>query len=209
MRKISIGTTLALALTLGTASVATAQGGNRPERPRAAQDGAQRRAPGGPDAMLLRGITLSPDQQARVAALRPGRRPQGMESGRVRGGRGDSTSVRAQGAPRAPRVQGTPRAERGDTAGMAVRRAQAMTARRAEMEKERGQHIAALRQILTADQRTQFDRNLAELQARRAERGAGRGAAGGRDARGSRRSELERPRARDAARPPFGASQSR
>ncbi|MHB1225404.1 MAG: hypothetical protein ACYC2G_15350, partial [Gemmatimonadaceae bacterium] len=180
MRKISIGTTLALALTLGAGSVATAQAGNHPERPRAAQEGAMRRGPGGPDAMLLRGITLSPEQQARVAALRPDRRSPGVDAGRVRGGRGDSASARADGAMRAPRAQGTPRtarAERGDTTGMGARHAQAMTARRAGMEKQRGQHVAALRAILTADQRVRFDRNLAELQARRAERGAERGAA--------------------------------
>jgi hypothetical protein len=39
------------------------------------------------------------------------------------------------------------------------------------MEKRFEQRIAAVREILTADQRTQFDKNVAELKARRAENG--------------------------------------
>lgn len=169
MRKNSIGVTLALALTLGAASVATAQGTTSgPERSRPAQDSSSvRRGPGDHggrrDAMLLRGITLSSDQQGKIAALRATERSR-MDSLRTRagearaGGRGDAASARAAGAPRV--VPGV----RGDTAGRG--------ARWARMEKQREQHIADLRAILTPDQRTQFDRNVAELKARRAAGGS-------------------------------------
>jgi hypothetical protein len=52
-----------------------------------------------------------------------------------------------------------PRRERGDTTGIA--------ARRAEMQKRFEQRIAEVRNILTADQRTQFDKNVAEMKERR------------------------------------------
>jgi len=160
---------VALALTLGAAGVASAQSTDRPERPRSAQqDGGERRGPGGPggergrggpDAMLLRGITLSADQQAQVQSLRERQRAQ-MEAGR------------AQGAERrAPR-------ERGDTTGLG--------ARRAEMEQRREQHAAALRSILTDEQRTQFDRNVAQMRERAAERGRDGGARAGRGRGGDR-----------------------
>lgn len=170
MRRNAIGITLALALTVGATSVAAAQGGNRPERPRAAQDSNLRRGPGGgggPDAMLLRGITLTKDQQERVAALRAGEREkmaaarekmaagrERMAAGRERGERG----VRGGGNAAERPARGM--RQRGDTAGMAERRAQ--------MEKRQTERVAALRSILTAEQRTQFDRNVAELKARRA-----------------------------------------
>jgi hypothetical protein len=43
-----------------------------------------------------------------------------------------------------------------------------MGARRAEFAKRVEQRIAAVRNILTADQRVQFDKNVAEMKARRA-----------------------------------------
>lgn len=185
MRKNSIGAALALALSLGVASVATAQGGNRPERPRAAQDGAFRRGAGGPDAMLLRGITLTKEQQERVAALRASQRPERVGAGRARGEKGGGAAM--AGAPR----------QRGDTAGMG--------ARRAAMQKRGEQHITALRAILTADQRVQFDRNVAELKARRAERGD----AGAPGQSGGRRPRAERQRGGDDGRPPMGRAEGR
>ena len=42
-----------------------------------------------------------------------------------------------------------------------------MAARRAQMEQRFEQRIAAIRGILTADQRTQFDKNVAEMKAHR------------------------------------------
>jgi Spy/CpxP family protein refolding chaperone len=42
-----------------------------------------------------------------------------------------------------------------------------MAARRAEMEKRFEQRIAAVRGILTTEQRVQFDKNVAEMKAHR------------------------------------------
>ena len=55
------------------------------------------------------------------------------------------------------------RREPGDSAAWA--------ARRAEMEKRFDARIAEVRNVLTADQRTQFDKNVAEMKAHRAENG--------------------------------------
>jgi hypothetical protein len=150
MQKSSLITAFALALTLGTAGVASAQGVGA-DRPRDAQQQGDRRGPGGrggPEQMLLRGITLSSDQQTRIKTLGDGWRQQ-MEAERAQRG--------ASGA--------QPR-ERGDTTGMGARRAQ--------MQQRRDQHIAALRSVLNADQQVQFDKNVAEMKARGPERGGQR-----------------------------------
>ena len=42
---------------------------------------------------------------------------------------------------------------------------------RASMEKERGEHIAQVRAILTPDQQKQFDANVAEMKQHMAQRG--------------------------------------
>ena len=113
--------------------------------------------------MLLRGITLSADQQQKLADLRT-RERQAWEKDHPRGANGQN------GADARP--------QRGDSAAFA--------ARRAEMEKRFEQRIADVRNILTADQRTQFDKNVAELKAHRAENG---GRFGGRRAKdGAQRS---------------------
>ena len=87
----------------------------------------------------------------------------------------------AEGATRAARTENgadaRPRREPGDTAGFA--------ARRAEMEKRFDARIAAVRNILTADQRTQFDKNVAEMKAHRAENGGRFGGRGAKDGAGS------------------------
>jgi LTXXQ motif family protein len=108
--------------------------------------------------MLLRGITLSAEQRTKLAELRRSERAQ-FDAKRPNGANGRTGAVR-------------PRRERGDTTGMA--------ARRAEMAKRFDQRIATVREILTADQRTQFDKNVAEVKARRAE---GKGGFGARRAR--------------------------
>ena len=142
-------TALALAFTLAaTAGAQSTDRGNRAERPRGAQqDGVGRRGPRGPEGMLLRGITLSADQKAKLADLRRSERAQfdAKRPNRQDGANGQNGAAR-------------PRRERGDTTGMA--------ARRAEMEKRFEQRIAAVRDILTADQRTQFDKNVADLKTR-------------------------------------------
>jgi Spy/CpxP family protein refolding chaperone len=145
--------TSALALALTLAATAGAQGVRRQDRParpdRAQHDSTVRRGRGGPERMLLRGITLSPDQQQKLAQIREDARRE-FDANRPRrdGQRPDASA---------------PRRERGDTAGMG--------ARRAEMQQRLEKRIAAVREILTADQRTQFDENVAEMKARMAERG--------------------------------------
>src|SRR4051812_43784868 len=98
MRKNSFITAFALALTLGAAGMASAQGVGV-DRPRDAQQDGGRRGPGGPEAMLLRGITLSADQEARIKALGDAQRQQ-WEAERAQ--RGNAGAQR----------------ERGDTTGM-------------------------------------------------------------------------------------------
>ena len=144
----------ALVLALTLAATAGAQQGvgrqDRPPRPdRARQDNGFRRGGGGPERMLLRGITLSPDQRQKLVQLREDARRDFDANHPRRDGQRPSASA--------------PRRERGDTAGMG--------ARRAEMQQRMEKRIAAVREILTADQRTQFDKNVAEMKARMAERG--------------------------------------
>jgi Spy/CpxP family protein refolding chaperone len=147
-------TAIALALTLAaSAGAQSTDRGQRPERPRGAQqDSLGRRGRGGPERMLLRGITLSADQQSKLADLQRREREQ-FDANRPR---------RADG-PNGQNGAARPQRERGDTTGMA--------ARRADFEKRFDQRIAAVRTILTSDQRVQFDKNVAELKARRAENG--------------------------------------
>jgi Spy/CpxP family protein refolding chaperone len=163
MHKTSLMSALALAVTL--AASAGAQGVNgtdRPARPQGTeQGGGFRRGRGGPEGMLLKGITLSADQQQKLTDLRT-RERQAWEQTHPRGANGQNGA------------DARPRREPGDTAGFA--------ARRAEMEKRFEQRVTAVRNILTADQRTQFDKNVAEVKAHRAENGGrfgGRGAKGG------------------------------
>ena len=159
MRK-SILMGLGLALSVAGTAIAqqTPQAGQRPAR---GERGGQMegRRQGGPDGLLLKDITLTEGQRAQIAQLRKTQRDQ-MGARREQGDK-------QRDAMRAAR-------ERGDTA--AIR--QAMQQRRQVMEQERTQHIAAIRNLLTAEQRVQFDRNVAELKSReaqRAERGEGMG----------------------------------
>ena len=155
--------TTALALALTVAASAGAQStstdrGQRPERPRGAQqDSVGRRGRGGPERMLLRGITLSADQQSKLADLQRREREQ-FDANRPRrdGANGQNGEAR-------------PQRQRRDTTGMG--------ARRAEFERRFEQRIAEVRNILTNDQRAQFDKNVAEMKARRAENGGRFGSA--------------------------------
>jgi Spy/CpxP family protein refolding chaperone len=147
-------TAIALALTVAaTAGAQSTDRGQRAERPRGAQqDSVGRRGRGGPERMLLRGITLTADQQTKLADLQARERAQ-FDANRPRrqdGANGQNDAAR-------------PRRERGDTTGMA--------ARRAEFEKRFEQRIAAVRDILTPAQRTQFDKNVADFKAQRAQNG--------------------------------------
>jgi len=144
MRKILIVTGLGLALSLGSASVASAQGAARPQR--AQQDSSFRRGRGGPGGgMLLKGITLTADQKAKVKVIRERQRAQ------------FDAQRKANGA------QARPDRQRGDTTGFG--------ARRAEFAKQREAQVNEMRAILTSEQRVQFDKNVAEMKARVAKGG--------------------------------------
>lgn len=152
MHKTSLMSAFALVVTLAaSAGAQSVDRTDRPARPQGTeQNGAFRRGRGGPEGMLLKGITLSADQKQKLADLRT-RDREAWQKDHPRGANGqDGANAR-------------PRRERGDTTGFG--------ARRAEMEKRFDARIAEVRNILTADQRTQFDRNVAEMKAHRAENG--------------------------------------
>ena len=167
MNKTSMLSALALAVTVAaSAGAQSTDRADRPARPQGTeQNGSFRRGRGGPEGMLLRGITLSADQKQKLADLRT-RQRQAWEQSHPRGANGQNGA------------DARPRREPGDTAGFA--------ARRAEMEKRFEQRIANVRNILSADQRTQFDKNVAEMKAHRAENGGRFGGRGGKDGAKSR-----------------------
>jgi Spy/CpxP family protein refolding chaperone len=154
MKSSSFTTGLALVLSLAAAGAASAQSAQRTDRGVAAQsDSGFRRGPGarGQGGMLLRGINLTDNQKARLKELRAnGRKEFDKQGGRAR-----------------------PDAAQGQTRDTA-----AIAARRAEMAKRREQNIASIRSILDSKQRTQFDKNVAEMKAhgpRQGREGAGHG----------------------------------
>jgi Spy/CpxP family protein refolding chaperone len=174
MRRIRIAGA-ALALTLVVAGSVTAQG--RGEQRQRAQ--LERQGRGGPGGFreLLRGIELTSQQQTRVQAVLEQNRPPRPQQDEARAGQ------RAEGARAGQRVRrgGPPvdaetRArieaarERGDTA--TVR--EIMQAQRKQMEANRERTIQQVRQILTSEQRAQFDRNVQEMN-QRSQNGRGRG----------------------------------
>jgi Spy/CpxP family protein refolding chaperone len=115
------------------------------------------------DGLLLKGIELTEGQRTQVAQLRKTQRD-AMESRRKQG----KTEFEAMREAR----------QRGDTAAVRAQMSKLQQAR----ELERTQHVAAVRNLLTAEQRVQFDKNVTELKAREAERAeklAQRGAKGG------------------------------
>ena len=112
--------------------------------------------------MLLKGITLTADQKQKLADLRTREREAWKKD-----------HPNAQNG-----AQARPRREPGDTTGFA--------ARRAEMEKRFDARIAEVRNILTPEQRTQFDKNVAEMKAHRAEHGGRFGGRGAKDGAGQR-----------------------
>ena len=149
MRKsilVGLGPALSVA---GTAVAQQPQDGQRARGGERAGKAEGRR--GGPDGLLLKGITLTEGQRTQIAQLRKTQR-EAMRTDREKN-RAQFEELRAA-------------RQRGDTA--AVRKA--FEARRAVMLREREQHIAAIRSLLTAEQRVQFDRNVAELKTRMAER---------------------------------------
>ena len=140
MKNTSFGMGLAFSLALGAAGIVAAQAPARhADRPQGVQqDTSVRRGSrherGGREKVLFRGITLTSSQKASIKALRQERHKQ-MEA-----------------------TRGSMHRQRGDTTGMA--------ARRAEMQANREKQIVALRSILTPDQRVRFDKNVGELKQR-------------------------------------------
>lgn len=154
-KSILIG--LGLAVSVASTAIAQAPDTNRGKGPKgqrgeSGQMDGRRGGRGGPDGLLLKGITLTEGQRTQIAQLRKTQREQ-LDTKR-NASKGDLGKLREAHA-------------RGDTA--AIRGAKEQ--RRAVLEQERLQNIAAIRNILTAEQRVQFDQNVAELQAREAERG--------------------------------------
>lgn len=174
-KKIALG--LGLAVTLGAAGVTgaqIAQQGASAKQQVAQQDSTKRRGPGG---FLLRGITLSADQQKRLEALRPARgeqgAPQDPQRAKVRALMDEARDAR----------------QRGDSAAAAAKFQQARTL----MTQRREQQVAQIRSILTAEQRVQFDKNVAEMKQREGERGQrGFGPGGERGRRGERGAKRSR-----------------
>lgn len=188
MRQFTIATAAGLVLLVGAAGATIAQAprGDTP-RPTASDttrrheghargERGERGGRGGPERRLLRGITLTDAQRQQLQALRPARG-------------GQDAAAREQG--RKLMEEARAARQRGDTAAASARRAQL----RARMEQRRDRETAAIRNILTAEQRTTFDANVAEMTQRRQARGQdggfgrGRGKEGARGPRGPRGGE--------------------
>ena len=154
---------LGLALIVGAAGVAAAQGTRPDARPDSArrdrgergawngERGMRRGGPGGPGA-LLRGITLTDAQKTRLQELRKAQEPE-MKKTREQFG---AVMKEARDA-----------RQRGDTATARAKMTQVKTA----MDAQRDRQVASLRTILTVDQQKQLDANIAAFK-ERAERGA-------------------------------------
>jgi len=152
MRK-SIFMGLGLALSLAGVAAAQQAGSDAPRRDRGGQQG----GPGGRfgqggQGLLLKDITLSDAQKAQLEQLRESQKAN-MQANH------DAMKKQWEEA-RAAR-------QRGDTAAART----IMERNRPAMEAARAQQIAAIRNILTADQRVQFDKNVADLKQREAQRG--------------------------------------
>lgn len=147
MKKFMVGIGLAMAL----AGTAAAQ---HPGHEGAAKrEQVERRGRGGPDGFLLKGITLTAGQRTQIAQLRDAQR--------------DTMSVRGRRGARGAEFEAMREArQRGDTAAVRAEMAKLRQAR----EQERAQHMAAIRNVLTAEQRVQFDKNVTELTQRNAKR---------------------------------------
>lgn len=179
MRKTMTRMGLGLALVVGAAGAAAAQNARPDTSNRQAQQrergergdrgmrGDRRR--GGPEAALLKGITLTDAQKTRVEALRKEQRDQSAKSREQFG---------------AVMKEAREARQRGDTATARAK----MTEVRTQMDAQRERHLASLRTILTTEQQRQFDANVAEWKERAAKRGEGRerGAWNGRRDRGAR-----------------------
>ena len=164
MRKITI-MGLGLALSLAGTVAAQQPGQDAPRRPKAEGERGGREGRGGPDGFLLRGVTLTDAQKTQLQAMRKADHEK-MDARR-------DEMKKQFDEMRAAR-------ERGDTTA-----ARALMQRNRQIrEQVRDQHIAAVRNILTADQRVQFDKNVTEWKQREAQRGERFGPRGERGGKG-------------------------
>jgi periplasmic protein CpxP/Spy len=134
---------MGLALSLAGAAAAQHEGPGDPH-PRGAV-----RGPHGPmgDGMLFQGITLTDTQKAQIKDLHEAERAtMAANRDRIRAAWDSARTAR----------------ERGDT----VAAREIVQRSRASMEQTRERHIAAVRNILTEEQRSQFDKNVAEVKTR-------------------------------------------
>jgi protein CpxP len=141
-----------MAMLAGTAAAQQA----RPDKARGARTdsanaGRFEKRGGGPDGFLLRGIALTDAQKGQLKGLRTAERDR-MQVARA-------TAKKQGGDVREAR-------QRGDTAAARA----AVQRNRQTMALARDQHVAAVRNILTAEQRIQFDKNVAELKQRQLDR---------------------------------------
>jgi len=144
---------------LAAAGVAQAQGTGAPvpHEHRAGGRGQMGPGRGGMmmEQMLLKGITLTDAQQARIDSLHQAERA--SMQGQRGEGRGDFAAIRDA-------------REKGDTATAN----KLMAEQRAKMEAQRDAHLASVRAVLTAAQQKQFDANVAEMKQHQGEWGRGR-----------------------------------
>jgi Spy/CpxP family protein refolding chaperone len=113
-----------------------------------------RGGPGMMQGMLLKGITLTDAQKAKLDTLREAQRT-AMQAQRGQG-RPDFEAIREA-------------REKGDTATVA----RLMAEQRKTMEAHRDAQFAAIRAILTPDQQKQFDANVAEMKKHEGDMGHG------------------------------------
>ena len=150
---------LALALTLGVAGASEAQEPvqSQPQTQHQYQHSGQKWQHGHRDGfkMLFKGITLTDQQKAQLQDLRE---KQGKKADKDKFQKVRDEAKEAR--------------EKGDTAKVREIRQDV----RKEMQENREDMIKEVREILTPDQRTIFDRNVAELQQRFQGRGQRRGA---------------------------------
>ena len=148
MRKTTMAMALCLALSFGAVGVASAQATQQPQAREHAERGGWR---GGPGGELLKGITLSPDQKAKLQEMRKTEQSKASRE-QFRKAMADARAAR----------------QRGDTAAAKAQ----MKTLREEMQKMQEQRVASIRSILTPDQQRTFDGNLAQWKERVAQRRA-------------------------------------
>jgi Spy/CpxP family protein refolding chaperone len=156
---------LGLALSLAGTAAAQQAGEEMTRRPKAQGERGGRFGGRGPEGFLLRDITLTDAQKSQLQTLRKAEHDK-MDARR-------EEMKKQSDEARAAR-------QRGDTTAARV----IMQRNRQLRDAARDQHIAAVRNLLTAEQRVQFDKNVAELKQREQERGDRFGKRG-RSARGN------------------------